>query len=138
MDILNSIDQCIINNYDEDFFQLYLFSNENIGDYKSYFDLNGKSLLTVGSSIDQVINASLDNCSNITICDICPLTKYFYYLKDTVFHGIIFNDMSGIGVFASVFVERIFRGELLTEIMLCLAICFFGKPFCLRMKKQVQ
>ena len=81
MDILNSIDQCIINNYDEDFFQLYLFSNENIGDYKSYFDLNGKSLLTVGSSIDQVINASLDNCSNITICDICPLTKYFYYLK---------------------------------------------------------
>ncbi len=66
------------------------------------------------------------------------LTNVLCHICFRLFHGIIFNDISGAGVFVSVFVERIFRGELLTEIMLCLAICFFGNPFCLRMKKQVQ
>jgi hypothetical protein len=66
------------------------------------------------------------------------LTNVLCHICFRVFHSIIFNDMSGIGVFASVFVERIFRGELLAEIMLCLTICFFGKPFRLQVKNQVQ
>ena len=45
------------------------------------FDLKDKSLLTVGSSGDQVINASLKNCKDITVLDINPFTKYYFNLK---------------------------------------------------------
>lgn len=81
MDIFNYIDKEIINNKDKSFNQLYLFTNENVDAYKGYFNLNNKSLLTVGSSLDQAINAALDGCEDIAVCDICPLTKYYYYLK---------------------------------------------------------
>lgn len=64
-----------------DFSTVYPFTTENIAGYIEYFDLNRKSLLTVGSSGDQVINASLFNCKNQTVVDICPYTKYYFYLK---------------------------------------------------------
>lgn len=83
MDILNKINDYIIKDSSDDFFQLYSFTNENISGYMPYFDLKGNSLLTVGSSCDQVFNASIAGCSDITVCDICPLTTYFYYLKLT-------------------------------------------------------
>ena len=63
------------------FFDIYSFTNENISGYLPYFDLKDKSLLTVGSSCDQVLNASFVGSDDITICDICPLTRYYYYLK---------------------------------------------------------
>ena len=83
MDILNKINDYIIKDSSDDFFQLYSFTNENISGYMPYFDLKGNSLLTVGSSCDQVFNASVSGYYDITVCDICPLTKYFYYLKLT-------------------------------------------------------
>ena len=64
-----------------DFARAYPFTTENISGYIEKFDLNNKSLLTVGSSGDQVINASLFNCKNQTVIDICPYTKYYFYLK---------------------------------------------------------
>ena len=82
MEIINKIDAyLLIGRFYGNFFSAYSFTNENIGAYLQFFDLKGKSLLTVGSSGDQAINASLAGCRDITICDICPLTKYFYYLK---------------------------------------------------------
>jgi len=82
MENLSRIKEYLSENFhSDDFFQLYSFANENINGYIPLFDLKGKSLLTVGSSSDQVINASLAGCNDITVCDICPLTKYFYYLK---------------------------------------------------------
>ncbi len=82
MEILNSIDDYLSNDfYRFDFFQLYSFTTENINGYMQFFELKDKSLLTVGSSSDQAINATLARCNDITVCDICPLTKYFYYLK---------------------------------------------------------
>ncbi|MEE3343762.1 MAG: hypothetical protein VZS44_06710 [Bacilli bacterium] len=82
MDILYIIEK-YLNEYhiNPDFFQLYSSSTENINSYMQYFDLNNKSLLTTGSSSDQAINATLAKCNDITVCDICPLTKYYYYLK---------------------------------------------------------
>ena len=82
MDILYIIEK-YLNEYhiNPDFFQLYSSSTENINSYMQYFDLNNKSLLTTGSSSDQAINATLSKCNDITVCDICPLTKYYYYLK---------------------------------------------------------
>lgn len=82
MQIINKIEDRI--NYDKKyiiFFDIYSFTNENISGYLPYFELKNKSLLTVGSSCDQVLNASLKGCDDITICDICPLTKYYFYLK---------------------------------------------------------
>ena len=58
------------------FNKLYSFTTENIKDYISSFDLNNKSLLTVGSSADQAINAILNGCKDVTIMDINPFVKY--------------------------------------------------------------
>lgn len=65
----------------KEFFELYPFTTENISGYIDNFDLKNKSLLTVGSSADQCINASLHGCLDQTVYDISPFTKYYFYLK---------------------------------------------------------
>lgn len=63
------------------FNKIYPFTTENISGYYNKFTLNNKSLLTVGSSSDQALNAVLNGASNVTVVDLCPYTKYYYYLK---------------------------------------------------------
>lgn len=63
------------------FYKIYPFTTENISGYINKFNLKNKSLLTVGSSGDQVINAILRGCQDISILDINPYTKFYYYLK---------------------------------------------------------
>lgn len=63
------------------FSEIYPFTTENICGYINEFNLNNKSLLTVGSSGDQVINAVMNNCKDIDVVDICPFNKYYFYLK---------------------------------------------------------
>lgn len=63
------------------FFFIYPFTNENITGYINLFDLKDKSLLTVGSSGDQAINAILKGCKDITILDVNPFVKYYFNLK---------------------------------------------------------
>lgn len=63
------------------FDDIYPFTTENINGYLDLFNLNKKSLLTVGSSGDQVINAILNGCIDITLLDKNPYSKYYYYLK---------------------------------------------------------
>lgn len=71
--------------YDETFCkgfsEIYPFTTENISGYINNFELKNKSLLTVGSSGDQVLNAIANDCEDITVLDINPYTKYYYYLK---------------------------------------------------------
>ena len=43
--------------------------------------MQDKSLLTVGSSGDQTINATFKGAKDITLLDINPYAKYYYYLK---------------------------------------------------------
>ena len=62
-------------------FSIYPFTTENISGYIEQFDLYDKSLLTVGSSSDQVINSILYGCKDITLVDINSYFKYYYYLK---------------------------------------------------------
>lgn len=80
-DINNAIEKCKKRFVGYDFSELYPFTTENIHGYIKNFDLNNKSLLTVGSSSDQVINASFYNPKNITLIDICPYSKYYFFLK---------------------------------------------------------
>ena len=63
------------------FLKIYSFATECIDGYIREFDLKDKSLLTVGSSSDQVFNAALFDCKDITLFDINPYFKYYYYLK---------------------------------------------------------
>ena len=60
---------------------LYPFTTENIDGYLDLFDLKDKSLLTVGSSGDQVINALVMGCEDVTLYDKVFESKYYYYLK---------------------------------------------------------
>lgn len=63
------------------FDKIYPFTTENISGYIDLFDLENKKLLTVGSSCDQIINASLEGCKDITLLDVNPYVEYYYYLK---------------------------------------------------------
>ena len=71
------LDESSMNGFEE----IYPFTTENIAGYIDYFDLQDKSLLTVGSSGDQIINAAFKGAKDITLLDINPYAKYYYYLK---------------------------------------------------------
>lgn len=80
------------NNYKDGFCEIYPFTTENIDGYINYFNLKDKSLLTVGSSGDQVLNAILNGCKDITIIDINSYVKYYYYLKVAGIINLNYND----------------------------------------------
>ena len=63
------------------FNRIYPFTTENISGYIDLFDLKDKSLFTVGSSGDQVFNAALLGCKDITLYDVCYFAKEYFYLK---------------------------------------------------------
>jgi hypothetical protein len=67
--------------FKKEFQQIYPFTNENISGYIDYFDVQNKNIMTVGSSLDQTLNAILYNCQDITVLDINSYTKFYYYLK---------------------------------------------------------
>jgi len=60
---------------------IYPFTTEVIDGYIGSLDLQGKSLLTVGSSLDQAFNASLQGVGKITVFDINPFVKDYYKIK---------------------------------------------------------
>ena len=93
--LLEAILKCndyTINYHYNRFNNLYPFTTENINGYIKYFNLENKSLLTTGSSSDQLINACLFNCQDITIIDICPFTKFYFYLKMSAFMNLNYNE----------------------------------------------
>ena len=85
--ILNSaIDRCdgkIIYDkaFNKGFERIYPFATENISGYIDTFNLKNKKLFTMGSSGDQVLNAIYRDCNDVTVLDINPYTKFYYYLK---------------------------------------------------------
>lgn len=74
------------------FLRLYPFTTENISGYIDHFELKDRSLLTVGSSSDQVINAALKGAQDITLLDINPYIRYYYYLKVASILALNIND----------------------------------------------
>ena len=63
------------------FDHLYNFTTENISSYINDFSMKDKSLLTVGSSGDQVLNAITVGCNDITLIDINPFSEEHLNLK---------------------------------------------------------
>ena len=80
-EILNRAMRQCHETYSSLFDYIYPFTTENISGYINEFTLENRSLLTVGSSSDQVLNAILYGCENVTLLDINPYTKFYYYLK---------------------------------------------------------
>lgn len=90
--LMNATNICNGNvGYQNRFDRIYPFTTENISGYISIFELDGKSLLTVGSSSDQVINTSMFNCKNQTVVDINPYTKFYFYLKKAALLTLDYN-----------------------------------------------
>lgn len=65
----------------QSFIRIYPFTTENISGYLPFFSLENKNVLTVGSSSDQAFELALKDTKEITILDICPFTKEYFYLK---------------------------------------------------------
>ena len=74
-----------------DYSKIYSFTTENIDGYINYFDVTNKSLLTVGSSGDQVLNAFFYGCRDITLFDINPFAKYYVYLKMCAIYSLSYE-----------------------------------------------
>ena len=82
--LINAIKKCkgeYVEDFSHNFSLIYPFTTENIAGYINQFDLNDKTLLTVGSSGDQIINGILYGCKSITSLDVNPYTKFYTYLK---------------------------------------------------------
>lgn len=82
----------IYSSNDQKFDMIYPFTNENILGYIPYFDMTDKRLLTVGSSGDQAINAKIKHAKVETIVDICPYTKYYFYLKKSALISLTYQE----------------------------------------------
>ena len=67
--------------YLTEYSKIYTFTTENISGYIEHFDLFNKSLLTIGSSGDQILNSFYFGARDITLYDINPFAKYYIYLK---------------------------------------------------------
>ena len=63
------------------YMKIYPFATENVSGYIDLFDLKNKSLLTVGSSGDQILNSYYNGARDITLLDINPFAKYYINLK---------------------------------------------------------
>ena len=67
--------------YYRNFYHIYPFTTENLSGYFKKLDLKDKTILTTGSSADQILNAISMGCMDITCFDINPFVKYYYDLK---------------------------------------------------------
>ena len=93
LDIIEKAKKQVSNpNYDETFNKIYPGTTENIKGYIDFFDLKNKSLLTVGSSSDQVLNACFNGCYDITLIDINPFTKEFFHLKKAAIERLDYEE----------------------------------------------
>ncbi len=94
------------------FERLYNFTTENIQGYMDLFDLKNKSLLTVGSSSDQVLNAYYCGCKDITLIDINPYIKEYFYLKKA---AILTLDYEDFFKFLSIQGEKVYNWKALNK-----------------------
>lgn len=76
--------------------QVYGFSNERIDALFCHFSFKGKSILTVGSSGDQALNAILRGANNITLIDANIFTKAYVEYKISAIKNLSFEEFSSI------------------------------------------
>ena len=80
-EIISSVSNHEKNRFNYKFQRPYIHSNE--GDFYKNLKLDGKDVLTVGSSCDQTLYSLLYGAKSVTLFDLNPFVKYFYELKST-------------------------------------------------------
>ncbi len=70
--------------------KLYPFTTENLAD--SYTDIEGKSILTVAGSGDQVLNAFNKGASQVDVFDINKLTLHYLRLKKCAIEHLTYGE----------------------------------------------
>ena len=66
------------------FSEVYPFATENVLEYFARLKLENQSVLTVGSSLDQLFNALFYGAKEITVFDINPHVKKFFEIKRSI------------------------------------------------------
>ena len=102
-----AIDMCEGNYIDKNqkFLRIYPFSTENLAGWMPLFNFFDKTFLTVGSSCDQIINASYLSSSKQTIIDINPFVKEYFYLKKAGIMALSRNEY--LDFFCSFYYNRV-------------------------------
>ncbi len=75
----------------------YLHSNE--GDFYKYLELQGKSVITVGSSCDQTLYSLLNGASDVTLFDINPFVYHFFQLKSAAIQTLSMKETKNLFTF---------------------------------------
>jgi len=60
---------------------VYPFATENVGGYFKKLNLEGKDILTVGSSMDQLLNSVVFGADKVTVLDINPYCEEYFQMK---------------------------------------------------------
>lgn len=101
----------IINNYiykEKDFARLYPFTTENLNGYMSKYNLKNKTVLTVGSSSDQIFNAHMMGAKKIVCFDTNPLCEDYFNLKSAAFKSLDYEEFI---IFFCNFIESHFKNN---------------------------
>jgi hypothetical protein len=70
----------------------YLFSNEDLGFLFDKINVNGKSVLTVGSSGDQILYSHANGANNIVHFDINPFSEMYFDYKVAAIKELSYRD----------------------------------------------
>lgn len=71
---------------------MYTFTTENLASYLNKFDINGKSILTVTASGDQLINLALLGASSVDNFDSCKNAYYMTKLKIAALKSLTYEE----------------------------------------------
>ena len=76
--------------------KIYAYTNENLDAFFSHpeIDVEGKSVLTVGSSGDQALHSILNGARRVDIVDMNIMTKLFVDLKTAMIRNLNFEEFS--------------------------------------------
>lgn len=66
------------------FLEVYPFATENVLEYFARLNLENQSVLTVGSSLDQLFNAIFYGAKEITVFDMNPHVKKYFEIKRNI------------------------------------------------------
>ena len=86
----------------------YSFTNENLKNFfnSEYIDVNGKRVLTVGSSGDQALNAIYYGAKSVDVVDMNIMTKLFIDLKTAMIKNLSFEDFEQYSVAFVDYIEK--------------------------------
>ena len=66
------------------FESVYPFATENVSEYFTALNLKDQSVLTVGSSLDQLFNALVYGAKKVSVFDINPYVKEYFEIKKQI------------------------------------------------------